>query len=245
MDLLQSNINNTQILNSQHLDDMKKIIPLIVLMLVACCFVSCDKESNTELPDANANKINPEIENLSSIFFNTSWMHSKTVNGDNITNSNGHKFTFTNDVFGTDCYWYTFDGIAHAGPWVVTSEGMEIGSPQNTGSYLTSMQMGALIGTCCVYHAEIVKFTQTELILKEGNRYLYFTSVRNSSNGNNSSSDEDDINHGTITCTWCKGSGKCHACGGDGLWLGNSEICDYCNGNGICEHCHGTGKIQY
>lgn len=59
----------------------------------------------------------------------------------------------------------------------------------------------------------------------------------------NDSYDEDE--GGYITCTWCKGSGDCHACGGDGLWLGNAEECDYCDGCGVCEHCHGTGELEY
>ena len=48
-----------------------------------------------------------------------------------------------------------------------------------------------------------------------------------------------------ITCVAYKGSGLCHACGGDGLWLGDWEECDYCDGSGICDHCDGTGVIEF
>ena len=50
---------------------------------------------------------------------------------------------------------------------------------------------------------------------------------------------------GYIRCTWCKGSGDCHACGGDGLWLGNAKECSYCDGSGVCEHCYGSGVLEY
>ena len=56
---------------------------------------------------------------------------------------------------------------------------------------------------------------------------------------------DDDDEGGYITCTWCKGSGDCHACGGDGWWLGHGEECDYCDGCGVCEHCNGTGELEY
>mgnify|MGYP003309102667 CR=1 FL=1 len=62
--------------------------------------------------------------------------------------------------------------------------------------------------------------------------------------GTNKGSSSDD-DGGYITCTWCKGSGDCHACGGDGLWLGNGKKCDYCDGSGVCEHCHGSGELEY
>ena len=55
--------------------------------------------------------------------------------------------------------------------------------------------------------------------------------------------EEDEENY--ITCVACKGSGLCHACGGDGLWLGDWEECDYCDGSGICDHCDGTGVIEF
>lgn len=58
-------------------------------------------------------------------------------------------------------------------------------------------------------------------------------------------SDDDSDSGGMIECTWCKGSGECHACDGDGLWLGNAKVCSYCDGDGICEHCDGSGVLEY
>lgn len=54
---------------------------------------------------------------------------------------------------------------------------------------------------------------------------------------------------------YCRGDGKCHACGGEGRLssgFGNGYIqCTYCDGtlnkylgNGVCGKCHGTGKCH-
>lgn len=64
-------------------------------------------------------------------------------------------------------------------------------------------------------------------------------------NGNsNNNDDEDDGKWYVIECTWCKGSGVCSKCNGDGLDAYDRE-CDSCHGSAICSHCNGTGEIWF
>lgn len=48
-------------------------------------------------------------------------------------------------------------------------------------------------------------------------------------------------------CLTCKGTGKCHACGGDKIaeGLGNSYYCTVCGDDGLCPSCKGTGLASW
>lgn len=56
--------------------------------------------------------------------------------------------------------------------------------------------------------------------------------------------DDDDDKWYVIECTWCKGSGECRKCNGDGLDA-YDRTCSSCDGTGICSHCDGTGEIWF
>lgn len=67
----------------------------------------------------------------------------------------------------------------------------------------------------------------------------------NKPNDNESSDNNDEEDKWyVIECTWCKGSGVCRKCNGDGLDAYDRE-CDSCHGSAICSHCDGTGEIWF
>lgn len=152
-------------------------------------FVGCSKSGENE---EASSKIDPIVEELSRALFGTSWLHYKTIDGSRESYSNGHVFTFTDEVFGENMYWYSFDGIDCAGPWSVSDVGVELDAPLNTGYYLSAMEMGALISQCCVENAMIVNHTTSELVLQEGDKKVYFKSVASPDNGNGSGNTSDD-----------------------------------------------------
>lgn len=80
------------------------------------------------------------------------------------------------------------------------------------------------------------KEEEEDLKIEQGNN----TPNDNDSNNDN---DEEDKWH-VIECTWCKGSGVCRKCNGDGLDAYDRE-CDSCHGSAICSHCDGTGEIWF
>lgn len=61
--------------------------------------------------------------------------------------------------------------------------------------------------------------------------------IENSENDDDYDDDDDD---NWIDCPECS-DGTCLRCDGDGLWLGNYEVCDKCDGDGDCWLCDGYG----
>ena len=50
-----------------------------------------------------------------------------------------------------------------------------------------------------------------------------------------------DDGHEAKTCNKCNGSGKCHMCGGSGVY--NGSECNTCSGTGRCFYCGGDGEL--
>lgn len=70
----------------------------------------------------------------------------------------------------------------------------------------------------------------------------------NDNNNNSSSTPDHDNDYGSaLTCTACRGSGRCSKCGGDGkIWSSaagkENRNCTKCNASGRCQTCGGSGK---
>lgn len=236
---------------------MRKIF---TLLLIAISALSCSREST----DDGYSDARRELENskLFKSIVNTTWKHDKTVTTSDSGKQNIQRsdavITFTDEGIydnGNLVVYYTnFNGHAKLGGWWI-EDGEVLRFSLNAtdySPYYTPKEVGAWIGTLGV-GGVVVRLTETNLTMKETYDYseklVYF--IRHyGTNGEDLSDDEyndgdDDDEGGYITCTWCKGTGECHACDGDGLWLGNAEICSYCDGSGVCEHCHGTGILEY
>ncbi|MGB9980131.1 zinc-ribbon domain-containing protein [Methanobacterium sp.] len=71
------------------------------------------------------------------------------------------------------------------------------------------------------------------------------SSLDNSSSGNSSSlnsSSNKSVNKGNgklYPCHWCRKTGRCFACDGEGIIFGDT-LCAACNGTGKCPKCGGT-----
>ena len=230
------------------------------LILTAILFLSCQKES--EADNDGYSSARKEIENskLFKTIANTTWKHEKTEHryssGKTQITYSDAVITFTDECLydnGTSPVWYytNFNGYSQLGGWCIedgdvlkfmlaATDYSDYYTGADVGKYLQNLGVGG----------RVVLMTDdnlTTLYQSEDYETICHFSRYYGSNGSGSSSggDHDNDEGGYITCTWCKGSGKCHGCGGDGLWLGNAEKCDYCEGSGVCEHCNGTGILEY
>ena len=228
------------------------------LILTAILFLSCQKES--EADNDGYSSARKEIENskLFKTIANTTWKHEKTETytyADDLqrTHYSNAVITFTGECSADAeyvCYFAHFNGHSQIVEWTIndgnlryylmTKEFTDIYSASECGEWIAKIGRGG----------KVVRLTESKLTLQsdyDDSYTIYNFSRYYGSNGSGSSSggDHDNDEGCYITCTWCKGSGKCHGCGGDGLWLGNAEKCDYCEGSGVCEHCNGTGILEY
>lgn len=229
------------------------------VILTATLFFSCQSES--EADNDGYSTARKEIENskLFKTIVNTTWKHEKTEyrysSGKTETTYSDAVITFTDEYLwdnGTVVHYYTnFNGHSRLGAWCIEDGDVLKFSLAATdyGDYYTGVDVGKYLYNLSL-GGRVVLMTDdklTTLYQSEGLEKLCHLSRYYGSNGSSSSSggDRDSDEGGYITCTWCKGSGECHGCGGDGLWLGNAEKCDYCEGSGVCEHCNGTGILEY
>lgn len=168
-------------------------------------FTSCSKYDNDTLQE-NSYTIDPEIEALSSMLFNTSWtyQYSAFYNKDNgnyrYTNTefaNKFTFTFSNEVISNNSYRLIVNGNkASAACWCIDSNGLDY-SATDYGLRFANMSTkeagnwSALGGS--IFDGKIVSLTDSELIVKDyysdGINYVKHVFCSSGSTGGGTSGD--------------------------------------------------------